>query len=196
MQERFDVVSRLPPEVAVGVLAALDSLEDVMKGAALVCRAWFALATHPALARLWYRRLLRPEPRLPDLSWTVRLPPPSGHAVHARNVTQHARHARHTQRNPTLTHTHHRTRTQENLRTELRACRELGLKRERERIAYSHPTMDRFVWAASRGHIRMIEQLWHKVRTHTHTLRTTHYTLHTPRPRQLHTDSGLCVRVR
>lgn len=122
MQERFDVVSRLPPEVAVGVLAALDSLEDVMKGAALVCRAWFALATHPALARLWYRRLLRPEPRLPDLSWT------------------------------------------ENLCTELRACRELGLKRERERIAYSHPTMDRFVWAASRGHIRMIEQLWHKNR--------------------------------
>jgi hypothetical protein len=51
---------------------------------------------------------------------------------------------------------------QENLRTELRECRELGVKHERERIAYSHPTMDRFVWAASRGHIRLLEQLWRK----------------------------------
>ena len=63
---------------------------------------------------------------------------------------------------------------QENLRTELRECRELGVKHERERIAYSHPTMDRFVWAASRGHIRMLEQLWHKVEY----TRPTHYTDH------------------
>ena len=104
MQERFDIVSRLPPEVAVGVLAALDSLEDVVKGAALVCRAWYALATHPALARLWYRRLLRPEPRLPDLSWTVRSP-------HLHHKSNYATLTRHTQHDTPLTHAHHRTRT-------------------------------------------------------------------------------------
>jgi hypothetical protein len=124
MQERFDVVSRLPPEVAVGVLAALDSLEDVMKGAALVCRAWYALATHPALARLWYRRLLRPEPRLPDLSWTVRLPPPSGHAVHARNVTQQAR-ATHATHNATR-HSRTRITTRAHRRTCVPSCGRAG----------------------------------------------------------------------
>jgi hypothetical protein len=119
MQERFDIVSRLPPEVAVGVLAALDSLGDVVKGAALVCRAWYALATHPALARLWYRRLLRPEPRLPDLSWTVRSPPPRpvtqcSHATRRNTLTRHAR------------ATHNTTRTRTCRRTCVPSCGSAG----------------------------------------------------------------------